>query len=91
MVGRPLRLCQSDQEAHTDGSDREALPDVQEWSRGPIEGPGVVERPSRMVGSHSRMTGSGREDILNVRQWSRGPHESPGVFARPARMPGSGR
>ena len=52
------------------GSGREALPDVREWSGGPLgcpEGPlgcpGVVRRPSRM-------SGSSREALPNVREWS---------------------
>ena len=41
------------------GSGRESLPDVWEWSRGPLGCPGVVRRLSRMSGGPSRMFGSG--------------------------------
>ena len=42
IVGRPSRMS---------GSGREALPDVWEWSGGPLGCPTVVERPSRSSGS----------------------------------------
>ena len=45
---------------HNVGSGREALPDVREWSRGPLRSPGVVNRPYWM-------SGSGREVLPYVR------------------------
>ena len=38
----------------------EALPDIWEWSKGPPESPGAVEKPSRIPG---------REAILDLRKW----------------------
>ena len=68
------------------GSDREALRDVREWSRGPPVCPGVVGSPSRMSGSGRnglpdvwvrseapRMSGSGREALPDVRERSEAP------------------
>ena len=46
------------------GSDREALPDVREWSGGPSECHGMVGRSFRMIGSGReafRMSGSSLE------------------------------
>ena len=51
MVEKPSQMS---------GSDREALPEVQEWSEDPSGCPGVVGRPSRI-------SKSGREAISNVR------------------------
>ena len=48
------------------GSDREALPEVREWSGSPPECPGVVERPSRKSGIL-------QEALPEVRVWSGGP------------------
>ena len=59
------------------GSDRESHPNVQEWSGGPSGCLGVVQRPSRMLGS-------GRE-------WLGGPSECPEVVGRSSRMSESGR
>ena len=73
------------------GSDRKALPDVQElsggppgWSEGSPGCPGVVKRPSRMYGS-------GQEALPDVLEWSGGFPGCPGVVKRPSRMSGSGR
>ena len=41
-------------------------PEVREWSRGPLVGPVVVEKPSRR-------SGSGWEALPEVREWSEGP------------------
>ena len=41
---------------------QEALSDVREWTRGSLGSSGVVERPSRMIGS-------GRETLANVQVW----------------------
>ena len=61
----------------------EAFPDIQQWSRGPPECPGVVGRPSQMSGSYrealrmsrkpSQMSRSGREAVPHLRKWSGGP------------------
>ena len=58
------------------GSGRESLPDVREWSGGPIRSPG-------MVGGPYQMSGSGRESLPDVREWSGGPSRWPGVVGRP--------
>ena len=59
---------------------REALRDVWDWLGGPSGCPGVVRRPSRMVGRLSQMvampflmSGGGREALRNVPEWSGGP------------------
>ena len=51
------------------GSDREALPDVREWSG---DSPGCLGE----VGIPSLMSGSGRETLPDVGEWSERP---PGV------------
>ena len=76
------------------GSDREAHPDVREWSGGlpnvrelfgvPHECLEVVERPSRM-------SGSGWESLPDGWEWSKDYPECPGVFKRPSRISGSGQ
>ena len=53
VVSRPSWIC---------GSCWLILPDVREWSGGPLEYPGVAGRPSRM----SR---SGWENLLDIREW----------------------
>ena len=69
------------------GRDREALLDLREGSRGPPGelgglpgesggppgGPGVIERPARMVGSC-------RETLPKNREWSGGPPEGSRVI-----------
>ena len=45
------------------GSGREALRDVREWSGGPLGCLGVVEKPSRM-------SGSGQDALSDDREWS---------------------
>ena len=60
------------------GSGREALPDVQEWSRALSGCPGVVE-------TACRMSGRGRKALSNVREWSGGPPKCPVVVVRPSR------
>ena len=53
------------------GSGREALPDVREWSGGPLGCPVVVGGPSRMsgmVGRPFRMSGCCREYLQDVRE-----------------------
>ena len=69
------------------GSDREAIPDVREWSASlpdvPVAFPDVQEWLGGppgcpgVVGRPSRMSGSGREALPNVRKWSRGPPGCP--------------
>ena len=54
VVGRPPRMSLND---------REALPDVQEWSGGPPGYPGVVEMPSLK-------SGIGRDALPVVGEWS---------------------
>ena len=54
--GRPFRKS---------GSGREDLPDIWDWSRGPLECPVVVV-------SLFRMSGSGRENLPDVSEWSGG-------------------
>ena len=56
------------------GSGWEAVPDVRElmvgphgWSGVPPGCPGVVGRPSRVVGWPSQMSGSGQETVPDVR------------------------
>ena len=73
------------------GCGREALPDDREWSGGRNRSPGVVRRPTRVVGRSSRKSGCGREDLPDVSEWSRGPLECPGVVGKPFRMTGSGQ
>ena len=51
-------------------SGQEALPEVREWSGGPPECSGVVERPSRM-------SESVRDALPDVREWSGDPSECP--------------
>ena len=73
------------------GSGQEALPDVQQWSRGHPKCPGVVWRPSQK-------SGCGRESFPDVWQWSVGPTDvrkwsgvpsgCPEVIGRPSRCPG---
>ena len=48
------------------GSGREALPDVQEWSKGPTGCPGVVGRPCWM-------SGSSLETLPKIREWLEAP------------------
>ena len=43
------------------GSGRDGIPNVREWSGGPLGCPGVVWRPSRL-------SGSGRETLPDVRE-----------------------
>ena len=57
------------------GSDREALPEVREWSGSPPGCPGVVGRPSRKSGIL-------QEFLPEVWVWSGGPPGSPGVVGR---------
>ena len=67
---------------------REDLPDVQEWSGGPLRCPGVVGRLSRMTGSGREAlldVRDGRDALLDVRKWPGGPPLSMGVVGRPTR------
>ena len=57
------------------GSCREALSDVQKWSKNPPGCPGVVGRPLQI-------SGSGRESLPDIREWSGGPPRCPVVFGR---------
>ena len=62
------------------GRGRQVLPNVREWSGGPLgltivvgKTSRVIGRPSRMFGSgrrNSRMSESGRESLPDVREWS---------------------
>ena len=65
------------------GSGREVMPDVRERSGGPLECPGVVERPTWM-------SGIGRQTNSDVRKWSEDARKCEGVVGRPSRMSGSG-
>ena len=83
------------------GSGREALSEVREWSGGPLGGPGVVGRLSRMlgvVGRPYRMSESGREALSDVQEalpdfqgWLKCPPGCLRVFDRPSRTSGSCR
>ena len=64
------------------GSGREDIPDVCEWSGGPLRCLGVVGRPCRM-------SGSDQVALLYVWQMSGGPPGCPRVVGRPSRMSGS--
>ena len=60
------------------GSDRQAIPDFREWSRGPLGSLGVVGRPSRMFGSGRDALPNVRgvrEALQDVRKWSGDPPE----------------
>ena len=90
------------------GSGRETLPnvrktlmDIQEWSFGPPECPGVVKRPSRMsergrvsvpdVREWSGGLPNVRKALLDIQEWSVGSLGCPGVVGRPSRMSRSGQ
>ena len=49
-------------------SGREVLPDVREWSSGPLGCPGVVGRPSRMSRSCRESLQKVLEALLDVRE-----------------------
>ena len=64
MFARPSRLS---------GSDRETLPDVQEWSGDPPGCSGVVGWPTRMSGSGRETLPDvliARETLPDVQEWS---------------------
>ena len=64
------------------GSDREALPNVQEWSeaiRDVREWSGGSHGCNGVVGSPSRMSGSGQHILPDVREWSGGHPGCAGV------------
>ena len=82
MFGRSSRMSVTVQKALPDI--REALLNVQKWSRGSLGCPRVVRRPSRM-------SGSGRDALSDVREWLRGPPRCSGVVGRPSRLSGIGR
>ena len=64
MVGSPLGfLGVVETNSRMSGRGREALQDVRVWLGDSRECPGVVERPSRISGSPSRMSGSGRDSL----------------------------
>ena len=61
--------------------------------KGYPECPGVVSRPSRMVGSGGRpleISGSCRENLRDGRKLSRGPPGYPADVERPSQISGSG-
>ena len=69
------------------GSGPKTLSNVREWSRGPLECPEVLGRPSRMsgvVGRPSLMSGSIRESLLDVWERLGGPPGCSGVVERPS-------
>ena len=59
------------------GSCREAIPNVREWTGGPLGCPGVVGIPSLIFGS-------GREALPDIREFPGVPPGCPDVVGRPS-------
>ena len=77
MVGRPFQRAGRGQEVYP--NNREALPEVREWSGGPREGPGVFSRlfwrdgcgcEAHLDGSQALLVG--REALSKGLEWSGG-------------------